>query len=45
LGIRLRDFETARLLAKGYKKTRKINLATAKDFEAAENELDKNCGK
>ena len=44
-GIRLRNLETARLLAKGYEENTEDDLGIAKDFEAAENELDENCGK
>jgi hypothetical protein len=39
-GIRLRDLETARLLAKGYEENAKEDLSAAKDFEAIEEELD-----
>jgi hypothetical protein len=35
--------ETTRLLAEGYKENVKEDLSIAKDFEAAENELDNNC--
>jgi uncharacterized protein (TIGR00725 family) len=42
-GIRLKDHETASLLAKGYEENAEEDLAIAKDFETAENELDKNC--
>jgi len=35
--------ETTRLLAEGYEENAGEDLAIAKDFEAAENELDKNC--
>jgi uncharacterized protein (TIGR00725 family) len=44
-GIRLKELETARLLAKGYEENAEEDLSIAKDFEAAENELDKNCYK
>ena len=44
-GIRLKELETARLLAIGYEENVEEDLAIAKDFEAAENELDKNCNK
>lgn len=44
-GIRLKGFETAKLLAKGYEKNAEEDLAIAKDFEAAEDELDENCDK
>ena len=37
--------KTARLLAEGYQENAEEDLAIAKDFEAAENELDKNCDK
>jgi len=37
--------ETTSLLAEGYEKSAEEDLAIAKDFEAAENELDKNCDK
>ncbi|MGA2683225.1 MAG: hypothetical protein ABSF44_15670 [Candidatus Bathyarchaeia archaeon] len=37
--------ETTRLLAEGYKENAEEDLAIAKDFEAAENELEKNCDK
>jgi hypothetical protein len=37
--------ETTRLLAKGYKENAEEDLSIDKDFEAAENELDKNCDK
>jgi len=37
--------ETTRLLTKGYEENAEEDLAIAKDFEAAENELDKNCDK
>ena len=37
--------ETAKLLAEGYKGNAEEDLAIAKDFEAAENELDKNYDK
>jgi hypothetical protein len=35
--------ETTRLLAEGYEESAKEDLFIAKDFEAAENELDVNC--
>ncbi len=37
--------KTNRLLAAGYEENAEEDLAIAKDFEAAENELDKNCDK
>jgi len=39
-GIRLKDLETAKLLAKGYEENAKEDLAITKDFEAIEEELD-----
>ena len=35
--------KTTRLLAEGYEENAEEDLTIAKDFEAAENELDKNC--
>jgi hypothetical protein len=35
--------ETTRLLAEGYEEGEEEDLTIAKDFEAAENELDENC--
>ena len=37
--------KTTWLLAEGYQENAEEDLAIAKDFEAAENELDKNCDK
>jgi len=37
--------ERRRLLSKGYEEGAEEDLSIAKDFEAAENELDKNCDK
>jgi hypothetical protein len=37
--------ETTRLLAEGYEEGAEEDLSIAKDFEATENELDKNCDK
>ena len=37
--------KTTRLLAEGYQENAEEDLAIAKDFEAAENELDRNCDK
>ena len=37
--------KTTRLLAEGYEKKDEEDLALAKDFAAAENELDANCAK
>jgi hypothetical protein len=42
-GIKLKEHQTAMLLAKGYEENAEEDIAIAKDFEAAENELDENC--
>jgi hypothetical protein len=38
-GIRLKDLEAAKLLAKGYEENAKEDVAITKDFEAIEEEL------